>query len=93
MEESSGGGLHTKTDEEYQEAVRYTRKGAEIVKREVRTKNGGTERLFNDRQRTEPTRKKKKGRGKGKRADEKKTEKQERKAADRQTDRQTEREK
>lgn len=33
MEESLGGGLHTKTDKEYQEAERYTRKGAEIVKR------------------------------------------------------------
>lgn len=59
MEEGSGGGLHTKTDKEYQEAARYTRKGAEIVKREVRTKNGGTERLFNDRQRSEPKKKKK----------------------------------
>lgn len=55
------GGLHTKTDKEYQEAARYTRKGAEIVKRKVRTKNGGTERLFNDRQRSEPKRKKIKG--------------------------------
>lgn len=86
MEEGSGGGLHTKTDKEYQEAARYTRKGAEIVKREVRTKNGGTERLFNERQRSEP-KKKKKGRGRGKRDDEKKTEKQGRKATDRHRER------
>lgn len=36
MEESSGWGggvLHTKTDKEYQEAARYTRKRAEIIER------------------------------------------------------------
>ena len=89
VEESSGGGLHTKTDEEYQEAARYTRKGAEIVKREVRTKNGGTERLFNDRQRTEPTRKKKKGEEKGRGLTRKRLKSRKGKQ---QTDRQTDRE-
>lgn len=34
MEESSGGGLHTKTEREYQAAERSERKTAEIVKRE-----------------------------------------------------------
>lgn len=34
MEESSGGGLHTKTEREYQEAERFKRRRAQIVKRE-----------------------------------------------------------